>query len=194
MTVDLFGRVPLRANDALKRGDLTPDGFLLISFLAGECWRNNGEAVFTLTALRDALHYAKSRDQLLRELKRLCPEWISFDVAPRQRAPYVIRLTGAGVQDASAARSGVPVRQPCADARQTGPADFEALLRLGNPPQLMRGASSNGSEEKRKIERTYGANELCSDCKAHSPLETYGAVHVCSSCAATRAAVARRLG
>lgn len=99
---DLFGRVPLRLIDALKRREVTFDGFAIVAFFCSECWRSgNHEAIYTFAGLSDALDYPKSLDALSRHLKRLRPEWIDFETKQGQRTPVVFRLTGALIESVS---------------------------------------------------------------------------------------------
>lgn len=105
---DLYGPVPLRLIDALKRREVTLDGFAIVAFFCGECFRSgNHEAVYTLGGLADALGYRKSADTLSRELKALRPEWIEFETRRGQRTPIVFALTGARVEfGVTSAREG----------------------------------------------------------------------------------------
>lgn len=137
---ELFARVPFRVHAALRRGDLTLAGFAIVAFLAEEDF-SDGEAVYTLRALIDALQWPWSADTLWRELRRLrSGGWIEFESKPGQRRPYVFRLTAAArVADASR-----PPQDLRADLRTEGPSGAEVDLRTTADPNGRKAAPGQG--------------------------------------------------
>lgn len=110
--IDFFGRVPLRFQEALRRGEISFEQFGIGAFLAVECFMSaTGAATYTLTGLREALAYRKQRDALRRNLEALRPAWIEFDVRERQRKAITFRLTGLAVESPTAASDDLSMPQ-----------------------------------------------------------------------------------
>jgi hypothetical protein len=196
---DHFGAIPLRAHDALRRGDISFQAYGLLCFLICECYRQGDEAVYTLASLRDAAHWDKSIDTLRRELRNLKPDWIDFEVIERQRKPYVIRLTDAMPRHFGkrAAKAGSETPQPTAAVRQSDPADepFEQQQLTGVDEKQFR--SGRGADETRADNHEDHEQEQkvalrvseCDDCGEERELVRWGKVDVCSRCAMRRARV-----
>lgn len=191
---EFFIQIPLRLIDALKRGDISGTGFQIVIFLAAECWRNEGVALYEIGQLQRVLDFKRSRDTFLRELRKLRPEWIDFELGERQRKAVEFRLTGAGVRqahDTSVANDGADLRQSSAAVRQST-RDATPLARPDSEPsQLVQGGSRSGArreetrEEEIRTDTRDAANcEQCGDEDA-TAWPTFGQV-LCVRCGVER--------
>jgi hypothetical protein len=106
----------LQAED---RGELTYDQFSLAIFLCGIADYRTHMLEIEIMDLKSRMRRTRhSDDKIRRDLHALkSGKWINFDVEQRQRAPWVIRLTGLLVREregASAANSPASLRQSTA--------------------------------------------------------------------------------
>src|SRR5687768_11908791 len=92
---DRFGAVPLRLLWALERGDVGLDEFAVGAYLVCKVDHETRELAVTVTSLAESLSWQKTERALKRALANLREGgWVTYDVRPGQRRPYVIRLTG----------------------------------------------------------------------------------------------------
>jgi hypothetical protein len=98
---DLYSRHSQRIARALQVGELDYHGYAILSFLVDviDLPGRDGEAVFTLSGLAEALGWPLGNEwlrQTLHELRR--QRWIDFD-EPRRgpRAAWIFRLSGAAL-------------------------------------------------------------------------------------------------
>jgi hypothetical protein len=98
---ELYTRHSSRIAQALRRREISFHQYALLSFLVDEIDLpgRSGEADFTLEDLRAKLSWERQAEHLRRQVHELRHlGWIDFD-EPRRgpEAPWIIRLTGAGI-------------------------------------------------------------------------------------------------
>jgi hypothetical protein len=185
----------MRLVDALMRGDISAVGFQIVAFLAAVCWRNDGFAIYRVDHLQRVLGFTKSRDTFIRELKRLRPEWVDFELRERQRKPVTFTLTGGAVRTrrpvppvgVSAAKEGKPAQQSSGAVRQTR----ERPSALGVSHSAQPGLEGHGSPtsfrgDQTTPEETTAEGVCCDDCQAKDDLAEYGRLVLCGRCFANR--------
>ena len=200
--------LPFRLTDALKRGDISGTGALIVMLLVSECWRNEGVAIYEIGQLQRAVDDTRSRKTFLRELHKLRPQWIEFELGERQRKAVEFRLTGAPVRmtgdaaethnwDTSGTNPGSDLTQSSGAVSQSEEAAGPLADTLRETLQLgQRNSRELTREDKRREEQNRPDQTLaksCDDGCGNAAEVGYGKLSLCRACAATRKKTAAAL-
>lgn len=88
-TREPFVMLPSRFIDAEMRGELSERQAKLLRLIARRGNEEKRETRLALAAIAAGVDWSWDDDTLLRELRKLRPEWIDYESTQGQRTPYV---------------------------------------------------------------------------------------------------------